>query len=117
MHGRYPSTLPPAKLSKYGTLYCGVVQTFAKSWETCLAQRDLHIAYATAAIELGVWLRDRRVRGDMKRALSGYGCGNHGVTTGMCNRYPGRVLWQARRFAVTIGARPQPRAHRATPKS
>ena len=67
-------------------------------------------------MEIGRWLKDRRVRGDITRALSGYGCGNHGVKTGKCNRYPGRVLWQARRLErqqpVTVAARraAQPRS-------
>lgn len=115
--GRYPSVEPPRYLTKTGSLYCGVVQTFAKTWATCLQQRDLHIAYSTAAMELGHWLKDRRVRGNLDVALAGYGCGNHGVSTGKCNRYPARVQYQARRFAVTIGAKPRPRTHRGAPSS
>jgi hypothetical protein len=98
--GRYPSTTPPARLRKGSSLYCGPVQTFAATWSECMRQRELDVGYAAAAHELGRWLRDRRVRGDMTRALSGYGCGNHGVRTGRCNRYPARVLWQARRLEV-----------------
>lgn len=99
--GSYPSTTPPKNLRKGASLYCGPLQTFAKNWDECMKQRDLKVAYATAAKELEHWLRDRRVRGDMTRALAGYGCGNHGVKTGKCNRYPGRVLWQARRLTTS----------------
>jgi hypothetical protein len=105
VHGRYPSTTAPRKLRKGTSLYCGPLQTFAKDWDECLRQRDLKVAYATAVKELEHWLDDRRVRGDMTRALAGYGCGNHGVKTGKCNRYPGRVLWQARRLTSTPRAR------------
>jgi len=96
--GRYPSTRPPPKWRRGTSLFCGPLQTFARTWQQCLDQRELTVAYTTAVEELGVWLRDRRVRGDLSRALAGYGCGNHGVKTGKCNRYPGRVLWQARRL-------------------
>jgi hypothetical protein len=75
------------------------LQTHAKSWDACIAQRDLVVAYRAAAAELTSWLRDKRVRGDLSRALAGYGCGNHGVRTGKCNRYQGRVLWQASKLA------------------
>jgi len=98
--GHYPSTNPPARLRKGASLYCGPLQTFAATWDECLAQRDLRVAYTTGATEVTRWLRDRRVRGDMTRALAGYGCGNRGVRTGKCNRYPGRVLWQAKRIEV-----------------
>jgi hypothetical protein len=107
--GRYPSTVPPARWRKGTSLYCGPLQTFAATWDDCMKQRSLDTAYKTAVAELGNWLRDRRVRGDMTRALAGYGCGNRGVRTGKCNRYPGRVLWQAKRFdtpkPVTVAAR------------
>lgn len=103
--GRYPSTVPPKKLRKGTSLYCGPLQTFAANWEDCLKQRDLNVAYAAATKELEDWLKDRRVRGDMTRALAGYGCGNKGVKTGKCNRYPGRVLWQARRLANNLPVR------------
>ncbi|HEX5061064.1 MAG TPA: hypothetical protein VFV99_16980 [Kofleriaceae bacterium] len=98
--GHYPSTNPPVKLRKGSSLYCGPLQTFAGTWDECMAARNLDVAYATAAKEIGRWLRDRRVRGDMTRALAGYGCGNRGVKTGQCNRYPGRVLWQAKRLEI-----------------
>jgi hypothetical protein len=107
--GRYPSTEPPKRWRKGTSLYCGPLQTFAATWDDCMKQRDLEVAYATAVTELSNWLRDRRVRGDMTRALAGYGCGNRGVRSGKCNRYPGRVLWQAKRLdaprPVTVAAR------------
>jgi hypothetical protein len=107
--GRHPSTEPPKRWRRGTSLYCGPLQTFAATWDDCLKQRDLDVAYKTAVEELTRWLRDRRVRGDMTRALAGYGCGNRGVKTGKCNRYQGRVLWQAKRLdapkAVRIAAR------------
>jgi hypothetical protein len=104
--GRYPSWEAPARWRKGTSLYCGPLQTFAGTWEDCMKQRDLDVAYATAVEEVGRWLRDRRVRGDMTRALAGYGCGNRGVRTGKCNRYPGRVLWQAKRLEIARPANP-----------
>ena len=95
---RYPwRTAPPGSSS--GSLYCGPLQTYAHDWRECLRQRSLGVAYNAAARELEAWLADRRVRGDLARALAGYGCGNHGVTSGKCNRYPSRVIWQARRIS------------------
>ena len=96
--GKWPSTTPPKRLRKGSSLYCGPLQTFAGNWDDCLKQRELAVAYAAGAHEIHNWLRDRRVRGDMTLALAGYGCGNRGVKTGKCNRYPGRVLYQAKRI-------------------
>lgn len=108
VHGRYLPTTPPKKLDKYKSMYCGPLQTRARTWDDCLAQRnDLALAYRAGARELTNWLRDRYVRGDITAALNGYGCGYHGVKTRKCNRYPGRVLWQARKFGAppTVQAR------------
>lgn len=96
--GPYRSTTPPARLDRRASLYCGPLQTYAPSWRACLEMRDLRAAYTAGAHELAAWLRDRRVRGDKGRALAGHGCGNFGVTTGVCNGYPERVLWMARRI-------------------
>jgi hypothetical protein len=95
--GRYPSTTPPRALR--GTLYCGPLQTYAATWTQCLAMRDLARAYGAAARELARWVRDPRVRGNVGRALLGHGCGNVGLRTGACNRYPSRVLDLMRRLA------------------
>src|SRR6185436_1125342 len=38
--GRYLSTTPPKKLNKRGSMYCGPLQTRAKSWDDCMAQRN-----------------------------------------------------------------------------
>ena len=105
--GRYPSTTPPPNLS-LRSLFCGPLQTMARSWSECMALRDPHNAYAASVHELERWLNDRRVRGDVTRALAGYGCGNYGVATGKCNYYPQRVLWQNRRFEMG-----RPRANHA----
>ncbi len=96
--GRWPYDVPPKRLTKGTSMFCGALQTRALTWQQCLKQRDLHYAYRRAVRELESWLHDRRVRGDITRALAGYACGNRGVKTGKCNRYPGRVLWQARRL-------------------
>jgi hypothetical protein len=102
VRGRYLSDVAPKKWKPGTSLHCGPLQTWAKTWDECLRYRsDLRAAYAAGAHQLSTWLRDRRVRGDLTRALAGYGCGNHGVKTGKCNRYPGRVLWQARRISST----------------
>ncbi len=100
VHGRYTSTKPPKRLNKRGSMYCGPLQTRARTWDDCLAQRtSLVLAYSAGARELTNWIRDRHVGGDLTRALAGYGCGYHGVRTGKCNRYPNRVLWQARQYS------------------
>lgn len=96
--GRFPSITAPAHIDPHTSLYCGPLQTFARSWRACRGMRDLRTAYAAGAAELGQWLRDRRVRGNTARALAGHGCGNHGVTTGRCNGYPVRVLWVVQRL-------------------
>jgi len=96
--GRYPWTTAPPQLDRGASLYCGPLQTYAPSWSSCLRMRDLRTAYAAAAAELSQWLRDRRVRGNVSRALAGHGCGNHGVLTGACNGYPVRVLYRARQL-------------------
>jgi hypothetical protein len=103
--GPYPSLTPPARLNRRASLYCGPLQTYASSWAMCLGMRDLPTAYRAGARELQDWLADRRVRGDVRRALAGHGCGNHGVNTGGCNRYPTRVLAMERRLRG--GAPPQ----------
>jgi len=100
--GHYASTTPPSNLNARQSMYCGPLQTFASSWSECISLRDPRVAYAAGADELEHWLRDKRVRGDVTRALAGHGCGNHGVTTGKCNFYPQRVLWQQRRFALGL---------------
>ncbi len=96
--GHHPSTTPPIGLDRGASLYCGPLQTFASSWAECIQLRDSRVAYAAATKELQTWLRDRRVGGDLTRALAGHGCGNHGVTTGRCNGYPQRVLATERRL-------------------
>jgi hypothetical protein len=106
IHGRYASTQPPKNLDKNGSLYCGPLQTRARTWDECLDLRKLDVAYRSGARELGNWLRDRYVHGDLTRALAGYGCGYHGVRTGKCNRYPNRVLYQARRLAAPRSENP-----------
>lgn len=111
--GHYAGTTPPASLNTRMSMYCGPLQTFAGSWSECISLRDPHVAYAAGADELEKWLRDKRVRGDITRALAGHGCGNHGVTTGKCNFYPQRVLWQERRFAAGIAPAVHTEARRA----
>jgi hypothetical protein len=95
--GSYPSTTPPRNLR--GTLYCGPLQSFARTWDDCCAMRDLARGYAAGVDELKRWLRDSRVRGNVTRALLGHGCGNRGLATGQCNGYPNRILYLARRLA------------------
>ena len=80
-------------------MFCGPLQTRAITWDECLAQRDLHTAYKAAAKELEAWLDDKHVRGNVSRALAGFGCGTQGATTGTCsNAFEARVLGYARRI-------------------
>jgi hypothetical protein len=113
--GRYPSTVPPPRLNRRASLFCGPLQTHASSWAKCIAMRDLKTGYAAAVHEIETWLRDRRVRGDIPRALAGHGCGNHGVLTRSCNGYPGRVLSMERQFR--LGTSPRVSARRGLASS
>jgi hypothetical protein len=116
--GRYPSTAAPVQLDRRASLYCGPLQTFASSWPSCLQLRDLKAAYAAGAAEIERWLNDRRVRGNVSRALAGHGCGNRGVATGRCNNYPIRVLWMERRFRFgTDVRRSAPLSFRVIPQA
>jgi hypothetical protein len=98
--GSYPSTSAPAQLDRRASLFCGPLQTYAPSWSACIGMRNLKVAYATGVAELEHWLRDRRVRGSISRALAGHGCGNRGVLTGICNGYPDRVLAMQRQLST-----------------
>jgi hypothetical protein len=89
--GAYPSTEPPRNLGR-GSLYCGLLQTYAASWPACIDMRRIDAAYAAGVSELEQWLRDPRVHGDITLALAGHGCGNQGVAGGPCHDYPARVL-------------------------
>jgi hypothetical protein len=102
--GSFPSLAPPARLDPRASLYCGPLQTYASSWLHCLAERAPAVAYPAAVTELEQWLRDKRVRGSVRRALAGHGCGNSGLATGACNHYPERVLSIQRMFE--LGASP-----------
>lgn len=118
--GRYPSTTAPARLNRRASMFCGPLQTYAPSWSRCLAMRDLKTGYAAAVEELEQWLRDRRVRGSVARALAGHGCGNvgvlsRGVVTRSCNGYPGRVLAMERQFR--LGTPPRASARRGLASS
>jgi len=84
----------PARWS--GNLYCGIAQSPASTWTACLALRETRAALAAQAAELRRWLQT--TRGDLPRALAGYGCGNFGVSTGRCNRYPQRIAAWAKRL-------------------
>jgi hypothetical protein len=103
--GRYPSRVPPANLDVRASLFCGPLQTYATSWSMCLAMRNLRTGYRAGVSELQQWLKDPRVRGNVTRALAGHGCGYHGVITGACNGYPGRVIAMERRFRVGVPPR------------
>jgi hypothetical protein len=92
---------PRATSRPHGALppyYCSILQTAAMSAAECERQRELAVAYRVGAGELAQWLRDPRCHGNVHCALLGHGCGNYGVTTGKCNRYPERVLSLARRL-------------------
>lgn len=114
--GHYAGFAPPPALDPHASLYCGALQTFAASWSECLSLRDLPKAYAAAVSELETWLHDKRVRGDVTRALAGHGCGNYGVTTGRCNAYPARVLRIEHRFSIRRDANVRVQA-RSMPRS
>jgi hypothetical protein len=80
-----------------GPRFCGVMQTQAHhSWASCVAMRDVDIAYLVGAAELRDWLR--LARSDLPAALRGHGCGFYGFTN-PCRYYDARVLKVRRRLA------------------
>jgi hypothetical protein len=92
--GPWASRRPPAGWS--GTLYCGVSQTVAVTWKACLELRDNpELAVRRQTAELARWLQ--RSRGDLDRALGGYGCGNAGLTNG-CRGYARRIQALAKKL-------------------
>lgn len=116
--GRYPSRRRPRDLTPNSSMFCGPLQTHARTWAQCLKMRKLRVAYPTAVRELQAWLDDRYVHGNLRRALAGYACGYHGVLTGHCNAYPQRVLHVMRK--IERGRHRHPRlveARRAQPQS
>lgn len=72
---------------------CGPMQTMAQNAEQCAEQGSLLWGYELGRREMEQWLRDRRVRGNLRLALAGHGCGNAGIAAGTCsNQYERRVL-------------------------
>jgi hypothetical protein len=96
--GHYGSRAQPANMNLALGLFCGPMQTIAKSWANCLEMRELQRGYAAGVSELQQWLRDSRVQGQWVLALAGHACGNVGLTNpGTCaGGYSGRVLWMER---------------------
>jgi hypothetical protein len=92
--GSWPRLKAPPGWS--GSLYCGIGQTVAWAWSSCLALRDPKRATAAQATELRTWLA--KTNNDLTKALAGYGCGNLGLQTGRCGTYPQRVLVLAARL-------------------
>lgn len=106
--GRWGADEPPKRLRKGATMFCGPLQTVARTWDQCLAQRDLVTAYRTGVKEIEEWLDNELVRGKMSRALAGFGCGTSGARSGTCsNAFQARVLSYTRKIE----------AGRALPKS
>jgi hypothetical protein len=111
--GRYPHRRRPPHLTPNSSIFCGPLQTHARTWSQCLHMRQLSVAYTTGARELAAWLADRRVHGNLRRALAGYACGNHGVLTGHCNAYPQRVLSMERKIEGAQRTRREVEARRS----
>lgn len=96
--GAWPSTRPAGS----GPRFCGPMQTIAGAdWSTCLAMRDPDVGYQKGADEIRTWLKIARaklgIRGDLKSALRGHGCGVSGLT-GSCMEYDLRVIEVAREY-------------------
>jgi len=84
--GRWRSLTPAGS----GPRFCGPLQAQAgRSWERCVALRDVRRGYQAGADELREWLR--WTGGDLAAALRGHGCGWRGVR-GQCRGYDRRVL-------------------------
>lgn len=84
--GRWRATTPAGD----GPRYCGPLQAQAgRSWERCVALRDVRRGYQAGADELREWLG--WTGGDLAAALRGHGCGWRGVR-GSCRGYDRRVL-------------------------
>lgn len=90
---------PPDNVT--GPYFCGVTQVAAQmSWKRCVEFRDIYLAYATAAKELGVWFNDPYCRNKSERmrcALFGYG-GGYPAIKANSSTYPSRVLSRAKLF-------------------
>lgn len=84
------------------SMHCGISQATARTWAECLALRDPDLAYIALVDSLERWMKFSR--GNLSRALAGYGCGVKGARTGRCNRYPARVLFRQRQIARAIAA-------------
>lgn len=96
--GRYAGPRPRG-LAIRGGLYCGILQTQARSWAQCLAMRDDRLAVATFRSELGAWRKACRTRGvaaELTCALGGYAGGWR--LAHARNRAAARTLWLMRRL-------------------
>lgn len=90
-----------------GGLYCGIWQTQASSEAQCVAMRNPIVAAKAYRHELREWLRT--TRGDLRRALRGYGCGwKASLPGGRCRSYDATCIWLAKRIARARMARPGP---------
>lgn len=116
--GRVGSRWPSTRRGRGFTpnYFCGPVQAKARTWDRCLALRDLSTGYAAGVGELVKWLARAKT---VDRSLAGHGCGNAGLVSG-CRRYAARVraqevklrralargtLAQAENFAITARVR------------
>ena len=98
------ATSRPRRARAWG--FCGVMQTIAESRSDCIRQRDLGVGYALGVQEISWWLANARVRGNLRRALLGHGCGLPGLRLGWCgDHYADRVLGFARKLGARLQAR------------
>ena len=97
--GCWQSQEAPKRWRKGTSLFCGPLQTQARTWDACLAQRELDAAYRTGAREIEEWLDEEHVHGNLSRALAGFGCGTEGAKSGSCsNAFQARVIAHARKI-------------------
>ncbi len=95
--GRRSTARPRGRLA---SIHCGATQATAKTWAECVALRDLGKSYAATVVSLERWLG--HTRGNLGRALAGYGCGWKASLSGVCRGYPGRVTRVQRMIARRI---------------
>lgn len=93
--------VPPPVSRPHGSgypAYCGAMQTAALDEADCARQGgSLVLAYRRGVAELEQWLADPRVRGDVRRAIIGHGCGNAGLAANTCHVVDGES-YEARVF-------------------
>lgn len=79
-----------------GPFFCGLWMTESYTEQSCRDAQDTVVAWETRRVELRAWLDAEH--GDLRRAISGYGCGYWGAAhpAGCGHGYADRLLSKTR---------------------